>query len=397
MAGLKSQQQLYDDFKNEVQGDAPELTDWVPGSTNDILGGTVSSAARELELLIVEAFRKTNFDTADGPEVTGGPDYLQDKAVDTFGPEFARPGATSAIGDVTFSRPTAAAGSVTILAGTIIKTLPDANGVAQRYATLIDETMGVGVLTINASVRAVAAGSGGNADIGMVTVIETALTDNTLLVTNAAAFTGGAPAMNDATYREFLRNLVQTLKGASLSAIEAAAKTVAGVETATGIENQKAVIEYDIATGAPLAGATFFYIPNSVLYIADANGTASDALVAAVVAKIASTRAAGVRVPVLGASALPLNWFATVVLNPSGPNYAALSLSTQMIRESMANYIRSLPIGTGFSRDLARTAMLAIYGPSGSQDITSFQTTVPAGDVAASGTQKLIPGTIGTN
>lgn len=399
MAEIQSQQELYDIFQTEVQSVDPALTDFNDGSTNDIFAGVTSSAVREIELIITDLFNKTFIDLAQGPDENGGgADDLQTLAVDHYGDDFARPGATPAIVDVTFSRPTAAAGACTILAGTIVKTAVNANGVAQRFATLIDETLGIGVLTINASVQAQVAGSDGNVNIGQINLIETALTDATVVVTNAAAAVGGAPAQDSPTYRETIKNKLQTLAGATLAAIEAKAKTVAGVETATAIEQEMVVIEFDIGTNLPKAGAKYFYIPNTILYIADANGTASQGLIDAVVAAIATTRAAGVRVPVLGASAFAVNWTAVVTLNPSGPNYSTLSVNTQQIKDSMSVYVKGLPIGSGFLRSAATAAMMAIYGPAGTGDLVTngFQTVVPTGDIAAVATQKLIPGTMGT-
>jgi hypothetical protein len=396
MATPKSQEELLADFKAEVQDNAPDLTDWTEGSINDVLGGVVSSGIREVELLAVDSFRKTFFDTADGPEVTQGTDDLQALAVDHFGDDFARPGATFGLGDVTFSRPTAAAGSITILAGTIVKTLPDATGTSQRFATLVDEVMGVGVLTINASVLAVIAGAAGNAQSMSITVIETALADPTITVINSLDFVGGGAALTDVEYREFIKNKIQTLKGATLAAIQAAALAVAGVESATPLETQLAVIEYDIATNAIKVGASYFYIPNAILYIADANGTASAGLLTLVQAAVDAVRAAGVRVKVSAAVAQSLNWTAAVVLNIGGPNYASLSVSTAPIRQVMANYVNAIPTGTGFVRASANAAMLAVYGPAGTNDITSFGTSTPVSDVAGSTGVKLIAGTMAT-
>lgn len=396
MAQLKSQQEFYDDAKTEVQTDAPELTDWTDGSINDILAGVVSSAAREVSLLVVDEFRKTYFDSADGPEVTLGPDYLQALAVDHFGTSFARPQASVAVGVVTFSRPTLAAGSVLIPAGTIVKTQPDATGVSQRFATQIDITMGSLALTVNASVVAVVAGSGGNVGSGMIAVIETALTDNTLTVTNSATYTGGAPAMNDSDYREFIRNRIQTIRGATKSALQAAAQNVPGVQLATLIEIELPVIAYNIATSAPTMGAEYFYIPFTTIYISDANGTASAPLIAAVQAVLDTERAAGVRVNVVGATAVTMSWTASISLNPSGPNYTTLQADTSMITASMAEYVKGLAIGASFSRTAANAALLAIWGPSGTGDLTAFTTTAPSGDVVTTVTQKIIPGTMET-
>jgi hypothetical protein len=396
MAQLSSQQDLYDKYQAQVQTDAPDLTDFVEGSINDILGGVTSTAGREIELLIADQFKQAMIATADGPEVTGDPtlDYLQTVATSQYGPTFARPQASNAVGTVTFTRANFTAGGGTIPAGTIVKTKPDANGNSQRYATLINETVGPTTLAINASVEAVTAGTDGNADPNLVVVIESPLFDPTFTVTNSAAFVGGAAALNDADYRQFIYNQIETLKGGTIPGIEAYAKTVAGVVSATVIETAIPVIQWDIGTSMPVGA--YFYIPQTILYIADANGSASSALVAEVVAGLQTLRAAGVLINVVGATALAVNWTASLTLNPAGPNFTTFENDTTQIVESMQNYIRGLPIGTGFNRSLAAEAIMSIWGPTGTNDLTAFQNIIPTGDISASAVQKLIPGTVST-
>lgn len=386
---VPSQQDLYDAFKNEVQSRNPALTDFEEGSKLDSLGGGFSTAGQQVVRFIIEKFSKTFFSTANGPEVTGDSDDLETLAVDHFGDSFARPDAAKALGVVAFSRPSAGP-SVSILAGTVVKTKKNAQGVEQRFVTLADVTLAG--LTINASVQAVNAGVDGNVLANTVIVVETALTDPTVTVNNASAFTGGEAEDTDAEYREFIRNQIETLRGATAAAIKAAAENVPGVETATPIEDLKPVIEWDI--GNSLTVGSYFRIPYVRLFIADINGTASQALLDAVDAAIEFVRACGVKVNVVAASALTVNWTATLTLNPGGPNFATLSTDTTMIEDSMAEYIRGLGVGTSFDRGLAKLAIMAIWGPAGTNDLTDFVTTVPTGNVAATATQKLIPGTM---
>lgn len=390
---LKSQQDFYDDFQNEVQNDAPQLTDFTDGSINDIEAGVISSAARELTNLISDLFRKGFFNTADGPEITGNDDDLQTLAVDHFGDLFQRPKASKAIVTVAFTRPTFAVGAGSILVGTIVKTPPDASGVSQRFTVLSQINFGATTLTLNASVQAVTAGSAGNVDPGTITVIETALFDPTLTVTNSLKAAGGGPAQDDPTYRQTILNLIETLKGGTIPGIEALAKTIAGVATATVIENEQVVIGYDIATQTTMG--SFFRIPRTILYIADVNGTASDALVSQVKASLVNLRAAGVKINVAAATALPMHWIAELTLNPAGPNFSTLEADATLITDSMSAYIKLLPIGTSFSRDLAKKAIMAIWGPLGTNDLTDFVTAQPVGDVSALSYEKLVPDVVG--
>jgi hypothetical protein len=383
---IKSQQELYSIFINNLQSSAPDLTDINEGSIIDSLAGAQSLAAVEVQKLLLDRFQKTFFNTANDDDL----EYL---AVDHFGNAFARPVAVAAIGVVTFSRLTTAAGNILIPTGTVLKTKPDANGNVQRFATISPVT--ITGLSINASVVAQVAGAAGNVQPATVVVIESTLLDSSIKVTNALAMAGGAEKQSDPQYRETIRNKVEAIRGATMGAIEAQAKTVTGVVTATGIENLQVVIPYSIGSGLPVPGEPWFRIPKTSLYIADANGTANQALIDAVSAAIALVRAAGVKINVIGATPLVLNWTAAITLNPSGPNYAELASNPQKLKDSMTQYLNAIPIGSGFSKPTANAAMLAIWGPGGTGDLTQFQTTIPSGDVAATAVQKLVAGVMG--
>jgi len=387
---VKSLQQLYDEYIAELQAQAPQLTDTNEGSIIDVLAGVTSTSVSELSRITVDEFAKTFFATAHGPDVTGGPDDLETLAVDHFGDSFARPEATKATGTVTFTRPNDDAGNVDILAGTIVKTEPNANGVSQRYEVVASVTMVT--TTINASVRAIVAGPDGNALANKVTKIETTLTDPTIAVNNASAFAGGEPTQTDAQYRETIRLLIETLRGATLPAIESKALTVAGVEKATATEFLQYVNEVDIST-LDLIGP-YFGIPRVKLYIADANGTASQALIDDVKEAVDETRAAGVRVDIIAAIALLQNWSAEITLNPAGPNFATLQTDTTMLTDDMRKYMQDLPIGADFVRSDAEAYMLAKWGAAGSDDLTDFSTTAPTGDVSVDSDEKLLPNTM---
>ena len=387
---VPSQQDLYDLFINELQTRAPQLTDTEEGSIVDSLAGATSVGGTELLKVILEFFSKTYFSTANGPEITGGPDDLELLASDHFGKTFLRPAATPSVGTVTFTRPTTGAGNVLIPKGTVVKTNKDADGNEQLFSVLSDITM-VG-LTVNANVEATVAGSDGNVGSNTVTNIESSLTDDTIIVDNALGFTGGESELSDAAYREFIRNRVELIREATKSAIKAAAENVPGVDTATPIENLQTVIEWDIGTSMTVGA--FFTIPRVKLYIADSAGTASQALIDLVDAAVLEVRACGVQIEIIGATPVNIDWFASLNLNPSGPNFATISVDTTMISDSMRQYIQNLAIGTNFNRSLARLAILTIWGPSGTNDLVDFTTNVPAGDISVGPTDKLIPGTI---
>lgn len=385
-AELKNFQDFYDVYKQQAQTQKPELTDFNEGAINDVLAGTTATVAQELVRILLDRFKKTYFSSAEG-------DDLEFLAVDHFGDPFARPGAQFAVGVVTFTRPNNSFGNVLIDTGTIVKTSPDANGQSQLFAVLSPVTM-TGTL-INASVQATVAGVAGNVVANAINTIQTALTDSSIVVTNLLPTAGGAAEETDAEYRETIKQLIETLKGATAAAIKAKALTVPGIEKATAIEFIQPVINWNI--GGMVTEGDYFLLPKARLYVADANGTASQALLDLVKAAVLTTRAAGVYVETLAAIALALDWTATISLNPSGPNYAELSVDPQPIIDTMIEYIQDLDIGSDFSRALARQHILDLWGPTGTNDLTNFSTSTPSGDVTAAENEKLVPDTVEIN
>jgi hypothetical protein len=384
---VKTQSEYYQIYKDEVQSEASEFTDFSDGSLHDIIAGALSTAMNENSELIISEFSKTFFGLAQGPEFTGGVDNLEKLAVDHFGDRFQRPDAEKATGEVTFTRPNTDAGNVTIGAGTVTKTEKDANGEDVRFETVSEVTL-TG-LSISADVIAIVEGASGNVDAGQIAVIESALTDPTISVSNASAMAGGADEQSDAEYRETIRALIESLAGATEAAIKGAALALSGVSFASTLTIIKAVKEWDI--GGSVAVGDFFRIPYVELYVADENGNSSQPLIDEVTAAILPVRAAGVLIVVKGGTASDLSWNASITLNPAGPNYAALSADPQMILDSMQNYINEeIDINEGFDKILANQHILGIWGSAGTNDLTSFITNTPSGNVAGSTGVKLV-------
>lgn len=390
---VKSQQELYQSFVTELENEASNITDQTDGSNVDILAGVVSTAVNELLENSQDNYRKTFFDTAHGPEVTGGPDDLQTLAVDHFGDDFSRPGATHANTVVTFSRPNTDKGDVLIPVGQVVKTKKTSAGNAVSFRVVSEVTM-TGT-SISASVVAVDAGPGGNVNPNTITEIEGSLSDSSVTVTNALAASGGKDSQNDAEYRSTIRYLLETLKGATIQAIEAKAKTIAGVVYCKAIETIQYVKEWDISLNEGIG--EYFRIPRAKVYVSDVNGNASDLMIQSVRSAVMTVRAAGVRVDVFGAVPVTINWDGELALNPAGPNFETLSEDLSMIKDEMTKYIQDLSIGQSFYRTLANEYIMAKFGPSGTNDITSFGTRVPSADVAIAENQKTLVGTVKIN
>jgi hypothetical protein len=382
-------------FTDEVQANSPDgdLSDFSPGSMLDVIGGAIAAGQNEIAELVVTEFMKTYFSTAPGPTAEDPVDYLQKLAVDHFGDEFARPSAVKGTGSVVFTRPSDDAGAVLIQSGTIIKTVKDANGKEIRFKTT--EAATITLLEKEVAVEAVDAGSAGNVAIGKITVVESTLTDPTISVNNTSATAGAADAPDDATYREIIKSLILSLAGATEAAVRGKARAVPGVAFADLVTQNKAVIEWDVLTMAPKVGETYFRIPYPVLYIADADGNSSQALIDAVKAAILNVRACGVKVDVKGAIPITLNWSGSITLDPDGPNYAELSEDPQKIIDTMIEYINTvLVIGSDFIRASANAYIMSVWGPAGTGDLTAFTTPTPVGDVDLESNQKFVAGTV---
>lgn len=386
---LKSQSELYDIIKDEIIAQNGDLSDFSVGSMLDVISGAFSISLNEITELIVSEFSKTFFDTAHGISVTGNTDDLNRLAVDHFGDRFKRPIAVESTGSVTFTRLNTDAGDVVLAIGTVIKTTKDSNGEEIRFKTTEAKTL-TG-LTIDATIEAFVGGADGNTDIGEVKVIETSLTDSSVTVSNSAKLAGGANEQTDPEYRETIRNLIQSLAGATKAAIEGAILAVPGVSIATLLEENQPVINYDIGGGQIEAGASFFRIPNPIAYIADVNGSFSQALIDSVEQAIFPVKACGVNIQIRGAVAVLLSVDMSITLNGGGPNFSELSQDPQKIIDSMEEYMKALSIGVGFTKNDAKTAMLDIWGSGGTNDLSNLTINSPVGDVAILSNQKIIP------
>lgn len=382
---IKTQNEFYDIYKNEVQGLAPEFTDFSEGSIHDIIAGALSISLNEVSELVVSEFSKTFFDLAEGSD-------LDRLAVDHFGSTFARPDAVKSTGSITFSRSTNS-GNVTIPAGTIVKTVKNSSGVEIRFST--DEELIMTGLSIVANITAVVAGVSGNVSAGKITVLESALTDSSITVNNISALAGGNESLTDAEYREFLKAKILSLAGATESAVKGAALSVSGVSMVALVTKERVVIDYDIGNSQILAGSSYFRIPYPVLYVADENGNSSAGMIEQVRQAIFLVKACGVNIEVNGASAVMMNWVASITLNAGGPNYSELQSDLTKIKETMTEYINEkLIIGQAFNKASANAYVMSIWGPAGTNDIASFSSSVPSGNVSVLANEKLIAGTM---
>lgn len=202
---------------------------------------------------------------------------------DRFSPVIVRRGASPAVVTLQFSRVTGAFAAIVIPAGFQVRS----------SAGVVFETTAASGLAagdagpVDAPAQAVLAGLTGNVPAGSITQLATLpAPDPDLLVTNDEAATGGDDPESDVRLRARARNFYLTARRGTVGAIEFGALTVPGIRQATAIE------EID-ALGRPTGRVA--------LYLADAQGQANSALVAAVRSALYDYRAAGIVVDVYGA------------------------------------------------------------------------------------------------
>jgi hypothetical protein len=236
------------------------------------------AAAGDLSVgVAVAGVKRTFFDGANGTDLT--------RLIDDH-TGVPRVEITSAIGQVTLSRATAAYGAFTYPVNSRVAAPPTADG--KQVIVKLDANASFGALDLSvvAAVTAVTAGPDGNAAAGTITTFLDTPLDVTLTVTNAQRIAGGAPAESDEDYRRRGRDFYVTLRRATLAALEYAALTVPAVRSAIAEEDAQGLV---------------------TLYVSDAAGNSNLEMIADVVAALAPYRAGGITVQVVGSAVLTVN------------------------------------------------------------------------------------------
>lgn len=275
--------------------------------------------------------------------------------------QLARKGASAALGAVRFFRPSAALGSGTILAGTILRTLGGIN-----YITLTNASFNATQTDlVFANVRALQAGKATQVGANQIRGFQNAqsIFDPTIQVTNDLTTGGGEDAQTDDDFRTSIRAFWLAARRGVLGAIETGARTVPGVVTASAIEAINGI-------GQPARVVS--------LYIADSSGVASTALAAQVSAALDDYRAGGICV--LISTSIPQLVALQILLTFSG-NVDTVTLS-QTIQSALVSFVNSLPVnGTLYVGQLY--SLLQRYAGQGLV-VNQSSIVAPAGDLIPS-------------
>ena len=384
---ILSIQELYEIYKDTVTASAGNLTDFSEGSIHEIIGSSFAVLLNEASELFLNEFKKTYFATAAGSD-------LDNLATDRFGNRFIRPVGNHSAVTVTFSRPSSASGVQQLIpSGTIVSTEEDSSGNVVTFHTSKDAWIFPGSLSTRVTCVSGDVGADQNVGANTITVIVSTLeNDNGTTVTNLEAATGGTAQQTDAQYRETIKNLIESLAGATRAAVRGSLLSVSGVEKVVISDSLIPVILYDIGRQAiDYNNWGYFRYTNTTAYISGLLGVLPPNTIANAKAAIENIKAAGVNINIASATVLRMAWHITVTLNSSGPNYSVLSTDTEQIRESMREYINDkLDIGQDFIRADAEKFIIKTWGAEGTNDIQSIVTTLPITDVGVSNITKLI-------
>ena len=245
------------------------------GSDVNILLSSSSAMAEEVLRQLVESQRALFLATAERED-------LDRLVFDRYSGSIVRKGASAAVVPVVFSRPGGPLLALTIPVGTRVGTRDGVSFVTVSAATFGPGSTG----PVTVVAQCTAAGVQGNVAIGTVVDILDALGDPNVIVTNAEPGAGGDDTESDESLRQRARDFFSAARRGTAAAIRFGALTVPGIRQAT-------VVEDTDLNGDPTGRVA--------LYVADANGQANSALVAAVRTALVEYRAAGIFVNVSGA------------------------------------------------------------------------------------------------
>lgn len=249
----------------------------VEGHPANIIVQVGASMAEEVARAGSVLERSLYLDTAGGV----GDATLDALVWDRYG--LVRQGAAPSLGSVTMTRPSAAAGAVSVPAGTV---LVSTGGV--RFETTETATFGTGGLgPVTVGVRSALAGAGQRATAGTITAFAESPEDASIQVTNAETTAGDADAETNEELVDRARRYFSNAARGTLSAIEYGARQVPGIRFAVATELTN-------LAGEPIRAVK--------VQVADRLGECSAALSMAVRAELMHWRPCGMSVQVVAAS-----------------------------------------------------------------------------------------------
>ena len=364
-----TQQQLVGNIATTMQGSATAQLSFTPGSVLLAIAQAVAGVVLWLQAIILQLLTLTRASTSVGSDLDT---WLAD-----YG--FSRLPAVAATGQVTFSRFTSTLQAL-VPVGAGVQT---ADG-TQSFTVTIDTTnsaysatLGGYVIPANTTsvsvpVQASVAGSGGNVQIGTISVITTSI-PGVDTVNNAAAYANGIDAETDAAAR--LRFV------AYLASLSKATKTAIGY----AISSVQQGLNYTLTENQNYNGSTnvgYFYV-----VVDDGTGHPSTPLLDSVGSAIEAVRPMcstfGVFAPTLETANVTM-----VLTSASGYNHASVVAA---VTAALSATINALPLGT--SLPYTQLASIA-YDVPGVTNATGILLNSGTSDLTADNQHKILCGTL---
>lgn len=243
------------------------------GSDINIITAACAAMADEATRHLADRMAALFLDSAEGAD-------LDRLVADRFSPTIVRKQPVASVVELTFTRAGGPLNAVTLGLGTLFRT---DNGT--EFSLAAPASFAAGSTSLPAPVLASAVVTGSTGEVAPLTITQFVAppTDPNIVVTNLEAATGGSDVETDANLRERARDFFIQARRGTGSAIEFGALTVGGVDSAT-------VVEVLNEFGEPFGPV--------LLYIADINGQANQALVDAVQLVLLEFRAQGIPVTI---------------------------------------------------------------------------------------------------
>jgi uncharacterized phage protein gp47/JayE len=335
---------LYNDAKTEQVLRRPDLQ-VLDGDISDMILAGIAGVGDRVVGYTSDRIKATFVDGASGDDLT--------KLADDHW-NITRVAAVQAVGTVSFSRASFAAGAGDVPAGTVVATQQDAFGREVRFTTGALAHFGATDLgPKTAPVTASVTGTAGNVAAATVNRVISTLFDGIITVTNAAITAGGAEAEADEDLRERIRAFTVSLRRGTLGALEFGAKQVSTVKQATAVED---------STGAV------------TVYVTDGSGASNAQMVVDVATELDNWRAAGSSVTVTGGQLYTLNPIEITLAVRTGVDTASIAST---VKSAIKARIDRLKIGETCRREIISQAALNVDP----DNITGCTVVLPAADV----------------
>lgn len=357
-------------FVAQVQASSSTLLDFSVGSVLRAIGQANSAVVLWLQGAVLTLLKTTRLATSFGSDVDS---FVNDFALD-------RNNAVQAKGAAVFSRVTPSIASLVPVGAAVLTS----DG-KQPFAVIADTTnpnysttlggypIGIGTLSVSATVQAINPGAQGNVVAGSIAVMQTGIS-GVDSVTNPANCTGGIDEETDAALKARFRAYIGSLSEGTEDAITAA---INGLEQG---------LQVRIASNQDLDGT-----PDNgmvTIIVDDGTGSISGALVTLANATVLKVRAAGVRTGVYAAT--KVNADVTMTLTVAA-GYVGATVIAQVVAAITA-YINAL--GLGNSLPFTRLAEVAYDASPGVINVTNISLNAATVDLAATFKQTIKAHTI---